>query len=208
VENPQQRFPVLYVLDAEWRFDPAVHMVDEKGKVVIVAGIGNGDGHMTGRRATDYRMPGARAYYDFLITQVIPYIDAQYRTNPANRTLLGHSLGGLFTGLALLLEQPDNRYFANYVSQDGSYWDQPAVATGLEAQMFSTISSLPVRLILAGASRPDGNDSEINSHVEWFHDLLASRHYADFDLVYRRYDAHHEGVIALSMPDALELLYP
>ena len=78
------------------------------------------------------------------------------------------------------------------------------MTVGLEEQLFSTISRLPVRLILAGANSADGNAA----YVEWFHDLLASRHYADFDLVYRRYDIPHEGVIALSLHDALELLYP
>jgi enterochelin esterase-like enzyme len=94
VEHPQQHFPVLYILDAEWRFDLLVQMVDAQGHIIIVVGIGNGDGSVTGRRATDYRMPGARDYYAFLIMQVIPTIDARYRTDPAHRTLAGHSYGG------------------------------------------------------------------------------------------------------------------
>jgi hypothetical protein len=59
-------------------------------------------------------------------------------------------------------------------------------------------------LILAGATREDGNDF----YVAWFHTLLASRRYADFDLVYWRYDTYHEGVIPLALQDALMLLYP
>jgi predicted alpha/beta superfamily hydrolase len=203
-EDLQQHFPVLYILDAEWNFDLVMNIVVEKGKAVIVVGIGNGDQQVAGRRATDYRMPGAREYYDFLTTQVIPYIDAQYRTDPSDRTLSGHSYSGLFTGLALLLEPPDNRYFANYFSQDGSFWDQRRVTEDLEEQMFATIDRLPVRLILAGVDMADGN----NAFVEWFREILASRHYADFDLVYRRYGGDHLGVIGPSMRDALDLLYP
>ena len=44
--------------------------------------------------------------------------------------------------------------------------------------MFAIGSRLPVRLILAGANSADGNAND----VEWFHEVLASRGYVDFEL--------------------------
>jgi predicted alpha/beta superfamily hydrolase len=39
---------------------------------------------------------GGPAFLDFLEHELIPLIDRTYRTNPSDRGLLGHSLGGEF----------------------------------------------------------------------------------------------------------------
>jgi predicted alpha/beta superfamily hydrolase len=119
----------------------------------------------------------------------------------SKRTLSGHSYGGLFAGLALLLEDPANRFFTNYLSQDGSFWHQPVVTTSLEQQLASNTNSLPVKVILSGAFDGNGRD------VEWFRDLLAARSYVNLDLNHWEYNGSHEGQFLLSMEDLLELLY-
>lgn len=203
-KDPDQTYPVLYLLDAEWWFLPAVGLVDDKNKSLIVVGIGNTDGQEQGRRAIDYRMPGATAYYSFLVTQVIPYIDATYMTNTAERTLSGHSYGGLFTGLALLLEDPNNRYFNKYLSQDGSFWHQKNVTKELEEQLYSLDTSLSVTLFLSGATGMDGNAGAVN----WFYTIINNRGYSDLDMDYMTFDASHAGEYPLSMGNALDIFYP
>jgi predicted alpha/beta superfamily hydrolase len=44
---------------------------------------------------------GGPAFLDFLEHELIPFIDHTYRTNPSDRGLLGHSLGGEFALYAL-----------------------------------------------------------------------------------------------------------
>jgi uncharacterized protein len=44
---------------------------------------------------------GAALFLDFLEHELIPFIDRTYRTNSADRGLLGHSLGGTFALYAL-----------------------------------------------------------------------------------------------------------
>ena len=200
--DPNARFPVLYLLDAETRFITTADLVDIKDKSVIVVGIGNAESVSPGIRGVDYRMPGAQDYYNFLTTQIIPFIDASYLTDTSERTLSGHSLGGLFTGLAILLEAPNNRYFSHYLSQDGSFWDQPNVTTNLELQLFSIDTSLPVQIIIASAE-VQGN----SLFARRFFDLLNARQYTNVDLTYLPYLTDHVGMFAPSMSDFIELIY-
>jgi hypothetical protein len=44
---------------------------------------------------------GGPAFLDFLEHELMPFIDHTYRTNPSDRGLLGHSLGGEFALYAL-----------------------------------------------------------------------------------------------------------
>ncbi|MBL2545334.1 alpha/beta hydrolase, partial [Klebsiella pneumoniae] len=54
----------------------------------------------------DVSYGGAAHYRDFLAEQVLPMIDARYRTDPARRAYAGHSYGGLF-GAYVLTTRPD-----------------------------------------------------------------------------------------------------
>lgn len=112
-------YPVLYVLDG-WHF-PLMAFIQENNLYskrmppVIIANIGQSPAaEAMALRARDFsptpisRVPGsggAAAFLDFLEHELIPLIDRTYRTNPADRGLLGHSMGGLF-GLYALAERP------------------------------------------------------------------------------------------------------
>lgn len=65
---------------------------------------------------------GAPAFLAFLRNQLIPLVDRQYRTDPSDRALGGHSLGGLFTGYTLL---HDPRLFRRYwLASPSLWWDR------------------------------------------------------------------------------------
>jgi predicted alpha/beta superfamily hydrolase len=49
--------------------------------------------------------PGAENFLRFLQEELIPYVDANFRTDPADRTLWGYSLGARF-GLYALFARP------------------------------------------------------------------------------------------------------
>ena len=202
-ESASTLYPTLYMLDAEFRFDTVIDLVERKNKSIIVVGISNALG-VPQRRRVDYRLPGATDHYNFLITQIIPYIDANYASDTNQRAMSGHSLGGLFTGLTMLIEDPTNRYFNKYLSQDGSYWDQPILTRSLEEQLAAVDSVLPVQLVISGASESAGNGTE----VLWFNNLLASRNYSQLDLIYITSSLSHDADFPFSMDKALDIFYP
>ncbi len=106
----KQSYPVLYVLDA-WHFPLMAFLQDnnvysKRMPPVIIVNIGQSPASdAMALRAQDFSptpIPqslgggGAAAFLDFLEHELIPYIDRTYRTNPADRGLLGHSMGGKF----------------------------------------------------------------------------------------------------------------
>ncbi len=111
----KQSYPVLYVLDG-WHFPLMAFIQDnniysQRMAPVIMVNIG----HSPAKEAMTLRnrdfMPdriakvpnsgGAPVFLDFLERELIPFIDRTYRTNPSDRGLLGHSLGGSFALYAL-----------------------------------------------------------------------------------------------------------
>lgn len=112
-------YPVLYVLDG-WHFPFMASLQNNNvysGRMppVIIVNLGHGRNvnpmPLRARDFTPTRVAaeptsgGAPVFLEFLEKEVIPLIDRTYRTNPADRGLLGHSLGGLFA-LHVLEERP------------------------------------------------------------------------------------------------------
>ena len=79
--------------------------------------------------AADYG--GAEDFYRFLQEELLPIVAEAYQTDPADRTLYGHSWGGLFT-LGVLFKHPEA--FRNFVASSPSiWWNQRAVLTDFHA---------------------------------------------------------------------------
>jgi uncharacterized protein len=113
-DHSQERYATLYLLDGEFHFTHIAGFSRFLGGVgdippLIIIGIESAD-----RRVRDYspkplRLPpelsanevgGADRYTEFLSSELIPFIERRYRTQPY-RMLMGHSMGGLFTVRAL-----------------------------------------------------------------------------------------------------------
>lgn len=113
LENPNKRYPVLYLLDGDIAFNMSTSIVRylQYGKDLpdmIIIGIGYGTmlgDNEQNLRERDYTISqieqfpksgGADKYLRFLEKELIPMIESSYRTNDLN-ILNGYSLGGLFT---------------------------------------------------------------------------------------------------------------
>lgn len=117
---------------------------------------------------------GAHHFLQFIHQELIPLIESQYRTDKADRTLLGHSWGGLFAFYALF-HQPElfQRYVA--VSSDLPVSDEQAYAAQHDA--------LPVRLYLA-SGEAELDEEGISAFKSFIH-TLENRQYAGFTLIHQ-----------------------
>lgn len=196
------RYPVIYAADGEYRFPVLSGVLEQQRRDAILVNVW----HMGGdRRWIDFTMPGAAAYYRFLTRELIPSIDAQYRTDPSRRIYSGHSLSGEFAVYALYLERPGERFFSAFLSGDGSFWARPDMiwehphggepATTMEREMFDRDRNLPVSIVLAGTSQGNG------PRVTLLHERLSTRGYANLRLRMLDYTLGH---LAMDEPSFVE----
>lgn len=201
------RYPVVYAADGEHRFPVLSTAIEASGRNLILVNVW----HMgSARRFVDFTLPGAEAYYRFLTQELIPAVDALYRTDTSSRTYSGHSLSGEFALYALFMERPGQRFFNAIIASEGSFWarpdgsfDGPLGETGLalEREMFERERNLPVTLVLAGDTSGNG------SRVTQVHDYLAGRGYAGLRLSLRSYGLGHLPMDGPSFTDALPVVF-
>lgn len=135
-DESDARYPVVYVLDADWHFTTAVaatrflaetsYISAHRMPPVILVGIVNHDRNEDDtptRCVSQHGMSfptsgGADDFLVFMRDELIPEIDRRYRTHPY-RVLCGWSLGGLLTTYALV-EHPD--IFGGHIAISPSLW--------------------------------------------------------------------------------------
>jgi predicted alpha/beta superfamily hydrolase len=105
-ENTLARYPVLYMQDGQnlffageafggqhWMIEETLRVLDAMSLVrkAIVVGVYPED------RMADYTRPGYEEYGRYLVDEVKPWVDANYRTlpGPAETVVMGSSLGGV-----------------------------------------------------------------------------------------------------------------
>ena len=116
-ETSTQKYPVIYMHDAQNLFDSKTSFVGEwnvdetldslQAKVIVV-GIEHGNekrlDELTPYKNEKHGGGNADAYLDFLVKTLKPEIDRKYRTKSGKRdtTIMGSSLGGLVSFYAVL----------------------------------------------------------------------------------------------------------
>jgi hypothetical protein len=141
-------YPTLYVLDGLQNIKHTVGTVElltESGLIppIIVVGIESLDrtkdltpsnaGQNVHGGVGNAGIPqsgGAPKFLEFLSDELIPFIDANYRTH-AYRILEGHSLGGLFS-VFTLMERPD-LFDAFIVEAPALWWNKEEMTTKAES---------------------------------------------------------------------------
>ena len=91
-EESNENFPVIYTLDGQILYSTYLNALTNLNTNVIMVSIHEGP---PGRRDIDYILPGSLTYYDFLIEELIPFIENNYKASSTNRTLFGTSNGGI-----------------------------------------------------------------------------------------------------------------
>ncbi len=157
-----KNFPVLYLLDAQWDFTLMTALYGQQyydGFVpeIIIVGItwGGNNPNPDSLRIRDFtpstvrgvvQSGGAKQFQSFLKTELIPFIDIQFRTVKDDRALVGSSLGGLFTVYSLFTEPA---IFKRYIATSPAIgWDEEIVFS-FEKSYFKKKSKTPTRLYIA-----------------------------------------------------------
>lgn len=171
----KQRYPVILLLDANAYFDAVSSNLNKLSPAILV-GIGYQDARlMDSLRQRDYTYPvaspadsfpvsgGGQRFLTFLTQQVLPYVDQHYHTDPGNRTLMGHSLGGYFVLYALAEGlRTQAPAFVHYVAASPSlYYGNDYLRRALAALPAAT-TPLPAQTVLltAGSRELEQGDAE------------------------------------------------
>jgi hypothetical protein len=188
--------PVIYALDRELQYTQVQNAVIGYDLDAIIVAVGNVSGE---RRFVDFELPGAEAYFRFVVLELIPAVEAQYRVDRTRRTLMGYSLSGLFATLAILLEQPSNRYFSGAVVTDASFQFHTQETLTLEQRMFDTSHDLPMSVYMCYTS-PNAPYSEMPER-------LASHGYRGLRISHRLYSVSHAAVLVPCVDDGLRFVF-
>ena len=187
---------VIYSLDHELEFAVVREAVESFNLDAIVVSIGN---ISPDRRFIDFDLPGAEPYFRFLTLELGPFIEAQYRIDPARRTLMGYSLSGLMAVLALLNDNRTQRYFSGYVITDPSLQFHTATLYALEQQMFDATRRVPVTVHHCSTSGayPYGD----------FGPVIIARGYADLHYRFKVYNLSHAAVLGPCVNEGLSYVF-
>lgn len=165
-ENPERRYPVLYVSDADYAF-PLVRQIGRRlngdGPKIdefILVGLSYavGEEGIPSRRRDYTPTPAGShdsppdavhgmggAYLAYLRDQVLPFVAHRYRTDESRRLYLGHSYGGLL-GAQILLTEPE--LFSGYILGSPSFWYDNHYMEGMESAFAASHKDLPARIYM------------------------------------------------------------
>ncbi len=198
-DNTSKDYPVIYVTDAQWGADERfAHIIETKQKDIIVVGITQGP---VGQRTTDFLWPGSSHYLEFFSNEFLPLIESQYRIDTSNRTLYGHSYGGVLIRHALINEV-STPLFQNFISSDGSFMVENTTYLRLEADSYEKNSLVNRKLFLAGGKQANG------PFVSGFYDTIRGYDLEDFIVYHQSFDLGHNQVVLPGIRGAMDSLFP
>jgi predicted alpha/beta superfamily hydrolase len=154
---------------------------------------------------------GAPGFLRFLLEELIPLVDSEYRADPTDRGLYGHSFGGLFGTYALL---SSGGAFHRFIIASPSLWWDDQVLFDLEEDYHDNHDALPARVFFSVGllEEPEGNEEgaafRMVSNLRDFISVLERRHYLDLEIEGMFYaDETHNSVIAPSVTRGLRWIY-
>ena len=194
VQDKAQRYPVLYVLDAQWDFkmlDSIYGGLLHDGfipEMIIVGVTYSGENpDYVALRSIDYTpvhdlfiqgSGDAPKFHAFLKEQLIPFVDSNYRTDPSRRVLMGGSFSGTFTLYAMFTEPT---LFSGYVASSPIVTYGDRFAFKQEADYADNHKDLPIKLFMSVGEL----EKDLSRHVEEFSQTLSKHNYPGLDMEMR-----------------------
>ncbi|MBT1064149.1 alpha/beta hydrolase [Bowmanella sp. Y26] len=216
-ENSDKAYPVIYFTDALWHVELLSASTFFQMEDSILVGLSwqkdidakliEAEGAYVSRfrdysfapssnpeNQAKYQFGQAAKYLDFIRHDVIPFVESHYRTEPANRSYFGYSMGGLF-GAYILLSQPDT--FKNYMLGSPSVWRMaqiealPNNAKPFNANVFVTYGS---------------EEQKLSPHVDSLIQFLHNKKDASLSLTHKIPDGSHQTASPMTAVMAINWL--
>jgi predicted alpha/beta superfamily hydrolase len=228
-ETGATSYPVLYLLDADYSFPVAraivEHMSDRaRLQKLIVVGIAyGGPPQYRLNRTRDYtpkfspnggygaemqkHSGGGPKFLAFLREELIPWVDAHYRTRRDDRGLVGHSYGGLFTSW-VLLTAPD--LFNRYIIVSPSLWYDERVMFALEKKSRDSrgTSGRATRVYLSVGAREGNAQHDMVRDLQQFSKLLRARKNLNAAVKLEiPEDEHHDSVFPTALSRGIRFTF-
>lgn len=177
-------YPVIYVLDAEWRFDLVKNIAFDLGgnnkiQKSIIVGIPHVD--WKNRRGKDLTFSqsrieydgeavdstwynslnsgGGNYFYNYLANELIPDVNKNFSTN-GHETLIGHSYGGYFGGYLLSLDHP---FEVLHIYDPSAWYSNGEIIKKIQNRDFNF---RPVRMHITYQPKPAFHKQKIEEFIE------------------------------------------
>lgn len=225
-QYPNSTYPALFLLDADYSFpitSGIVTHLSDRGRIpeMFIIGIAyDGPEQYKLHRTRDYtpvftptggygakyqkHSGGAGKFSLFLKEELIPSLNQRFRLN-SQKTLVGHSYGGLF-GSWLMLQEP--KLFNNYIIVSPSLWYDNNYLFSVEQNFSQKNPSLPVRAYFAIGSKENTGDYPMIIELENYIAQLHNHHYKGLQLYYQNLAPEdHDTVFPVALTQGLMALY-
>jgi enterochelin esterase-like enzyme len=226
------RYPTVYLLDASYLYDGTylhpnanvgpggiVQVIEELVAndylpPCILVGI-SPEPYSDSQRFRDF-VSKRNLFYDFLRYELTPLIDGNYTTDPTDRTILGHSLGGIFTTYCLYQCDPANAsnhgLFNRFIALSSPY-EYPGYDYGsLDAETavyesYGNISDPSFNVSVFLAIGELDNSNFVSSNVD-LANRLNNRSYSNFRFQAKFYEEYnHSSVVRPGFTDGLKWVF-
>lgn len=201
--NQEKSYQVLYVLDANVTFGMVNDIVkllsfEQKPQVIVVGITYNNFNDWIKKRGRDM-MPNyqnndldteVNKFYQFISSELIPYINKKYNTKPTENTIYGHSSGAIF-GFYSMFKKP--KMFKNYILTSPSVNEDKDFIKALENDYFSKTKELDINLYTS-VSKNEKREfiKEYNAFVK----NLKNRNYKGLNFSEDKLDGTHMSTMA------------
>ena len=210
-------YPVVYALDGPFTFGLIAHgslllVFDQMVPEMIVVSIGKPLASMyewgptRGRDYSPAPLPDdegaghADTFAECLVHEIIPFVEERYRARSGDRTLSGHSLGGVFA-LHVLFQRPG--VFQRYLAISPAV-ASPAVRLIDSATLPPPGTQVPARLFTCIGTA----DHEYRDGAEQLRDELVGREYRDLRYEHATYPGlQHIATGAYGFLDGLRSVF-
>jgi uncharacterized protein len=208
-------YPVVYMLDAEDSFALVGNVVrnfttrNQLPEMILVAiaypGASASREIYMRNRTRDYtpvRAPdggqgvefdevsgGGSRFRSFIAGELAPYIERNYRADAADRTIIGHSYGGLFATYVLLTEPS---LFKRYIIVSPSLWYANRIAFTMEEQAAAAGLRPKARVFLSAGEL---EDSTIPGDLTALYKKLKSRANPDLAMTLRIFEGERHNSV-------------
>jgi len=175
-EEGTSSYPVLYLTDGFQNIEHvkgSVELLTRTGHMppIIIVGIKSVDrvrDFTYTKSENDPKSGGAEKFLAFIESELIPYIDTNYRTNNY-KVLEGHSLGGLFAA-ATLMEKPN--LFQGFIIMSPAFWWHGEELTQKAKPFFAANPNLEKALFFGIGKDESGEEFGMRKELTNFIDAL------------------------------------